>query len=143
MVMRVMLDANVLLDCLVLEASGVPRPGKAASDRLLTLCDQGFHEGLVAWHTLPILAYYHGRQHAASDTAAMLDALMIMLQVPAVGQTDAAQWRQHGIADFEDALQMACAVAGRADVFVTRNITDFAGAHLPVMTPEQFLAAYP
>ena len=31
--MRVMLDANVLLDCLVLEASGLPRPGKAASDQ--------------------------------------------------------------------------------------------------------------
>ena len=29
--MRVMLDANVVLDCLVLEESGKPRAGKASS----------------------------------------------------------------------------------------------------------------
>lgn len=61
--MRVMLDANVLLDCLVLETSGQPRAGKSASDHLLGLCDRGIHLGLVAWHTLPIVAYYHGRQN--------------------------------------------------------------------------------
>jgi hypothetical protein len=62
--MRVLLDANVLLDCLVLEASGQPRAGKAASDQVLTLCDTGVHYGLVAWHTLPIVAYYHGKGDA-------------------------------------------------------------------------------
>ena len=58
-----LLDANVLLDCLVREASGVPRPGKPASDRLLTLCDAAVHQGLVAWHTLPIVAYYYQKKH--------------------------------------------------------------------------------
>jgi hypothetical protein len=60
--MRVMLDANILLDCLILESSGLPRAGKPASDQVLTLCDQGVHQGVVAWHTLPIVAFYHGRQ---------------------------------------------------------------------------------
>ena len=46
--MRVLLDANVLLDSLVLEASGLPRAGKAASEQVLTLCDSGVHQGLVA-----------------------------------------------------------------------------------------------
>ena len=55
--MRVLLDANFLLDCLILESTGLPRPGKAASERLLECCDMGVHTGLVAWHTLPILAY--------------------------------------------------------------------------------------
>lgn len=35
--MRVMLDANVLLDCLVLEASGEARPGKDGSERTLPI----------------------------------------------------------------------------------------------------------
>lgn len=141
--MRVMLDANVLLDCIVLEASGSPRAGKPASDRLLTLCDQGVHVGLVAWHTLPIVAYYHGRQNPIPDTAAMMDSLLAMLEVPKTGHRDAANWRCWGIDDFEDALQIACAVAGLADVFVTRNTADFEGCALPVLTPEAFLAAYP
>lgn len=140
--MRVMLDANVVLDCLVLQESGQPRAGKAASEQLLTFCDTGIHHGLVAWHTLPIVAYYHGRQNAAPDTLAMMDMLMVMLEVPTVGHRDAANWRTHQIADFEDALQMAVAVAGVADVFITRNVTDFAGSPIPVMTPEAFFTAF-
>lgn len=141
--MRVMLDANVLLDCLVLEANGLPRSGKAASDALLKVCDAGVHDGLVAWHTLPIVAYYHGRQNPPPVTAAMMDALLTMLEVPGVGHQDAADWRKHGLIDFEDALQMASVVAGLADVFVTRNTTDFKTSPIPVMTPEEFLAAFP
>ena len=140
--MRVMLDANVLLDCLVLEASGLPRIGKFASDQVLNQCDMGKHHGLVAWHTLPIVAYYYGKQHSQQDTTAMIDAFLAMLEVPSVKHQDAAQWRMHGITDFEDALQMASALAGLADVFVTRNTSDFRGCALPVMTPEAFLAAY-
>lgn len=137
--MRVMLDANVLLDCLVLESSGLPRAGKVASDQVLTLCDDGVHQGLVAWHTLPIIAYYHGRQNSAEDTAAMMDMLLATLEVPTVGHQDALQWREHAIADFEDALQMASAMVGMADVFITRNLSDFVRARMPVLTPEAFL----
>jgi predicted nucleic acid-binding protein len=140
--MRVMLDANVVLDTLVVESTGSPRVGKPASDRLLELCDQGIHSGLVAWHTLPIVAYYHGRQNPPADTAAMMDALLAMLEVPQTGHLDAMNWRNWGIDDFEDALQIASAVAGLADVFVTRNTTDFEGCALSVMTPEAFLATY-
>lgn len=141
--MRVLLDANVLLDCLVLEASGAPRVGKSASERVLTLCDLAIHDGLVAWHTLPIVAYYHGRQHTAQETGAMLDELLTMLSVPTVTHAAAAGWRIHGVGDFEDALQIASAVAGGAAVIVTRNTEDFTGSRVPVMTPEGFLAAYP
>lgn len=141
--MPVLLDANVLLDCLVLEISGAPRSGKSASERVLTLCDLAIHDGLVAWHTLPIVAYYHGRQHAAPETGAMLDELLTMWSVPTVTHAAATGWRTHGVADFEDALQIASAVAGGAAVIVTRNTQDFSGSRMPVMTPEEFLAAFP
>ena len=139
---RVLLDANVVLDCLVLEPTGLPRAGKAASDRVLDLCDTGVHDGLIAWHTLPLVAYYHGRQNRAQDTAAMMDSLIAMLEVPPVTHGDAANWRSHGLADFEDALQFACAVAGEAEGIVTRNAEDFVGSAIPVMTPEAFLTAH-
>ena len=138
--MRILLDANVVLDCLVLEATGLPRAGKPASDEVLNLCDIGAHRGLIAWHTLPIVAFYHDKQNDAQDTAAMLDSLLAMLEVPSVTHRDAATWRIHGIADFEDALQFACAVAGGAEVIVTRNTADFEGSAIPAMTPEAFLA---
>ena len=141
--MRVLLDANILLDCLILESTGLPRPGKAASERLLECCDLGVHTGLIAWHTLPILSYYYGRQHSAEETGAMIDGSLAMIQVPAVGHRDAIGWRTTGVSDFEDALQVVCAIAGAAEVIVTRNIADFTGAPLPVMIPEDFFAAFP
>jgi hypothetical protein len=141
--MRLLLDANVLLDCLILESSGLPRVGKEAGARILDLCDRGHHQGLVAWHTLPIISYYHGRQNALDQTAALMDALLRVVEIPTVGHAEALAWRSHGIADFEDALQAASAVAGQADFIVTRNEDDFVGAPVPALTPEAFLVAYP
>lgn len=137
-----MLDANILLDSLVLEADGNQRSGKQGSDVLLDLCDQGAQHGLVAWHTLPIVAYYYRREHSTIETGAMMDSLLAFLEVPTVGHQEAARWCTHGISDFEDTLQMAAAMSGRAEVFVTRNTADFQPSPLPIMTPEEFLAAY-
>jgi len=43
--------------------------------------------------------------------------------------------------DFEDALQLAAAVACGAGVILTRNTADFKASPIPVMTPEEFLAS--
>jgi predicted nucleic acid-binding protein len=137
--MRLLLDANVLLDCLVTENDGAPRVGKLASDQVVDLCDRSVHHGLVAWHTLPIVSYYHGRQNEYLMTSAMMDDLLRVFEIPTVGHTDAVNWRSHGVMDFEDALQIDSALAGGADVIVTRNVIDFATAGLPAMTPEDFL----
>jgi predicted nucleic acid-binding protein len=141
--MRLLLDANIVLDCLVVEKNGQPRPGKAASDQLLDLCDQGAHTGLIAWHTLPIVSYYYGRQYDQAKTATMMDALLAFLEVPTVGHSTATAWRSTGIIDFEDALQVTSALAGRADVLITRNVADFTTTLIKIMTPEEFVAAYP
>jgi len=42
-----------------------------------------------------------------------------------------------------DGLQLAAAVACGADVLLTRNTDDFKDSPILVMTPEEFLAAYP
>lgn len=139
--MRLFIDANVLLDCLVLEKNGLPRPGKAASEEVLELCDQGVYGGLVSWHTLPILDYYYGQQHHPNETGAMMDGLLAVLKVPTVGHPEAIAWRTSGITDFEDTLQVIAALTGEADYIISRNVSDFEGSVVPVMTPEAFLAA--
>ena len=42
--------------------------------------------------------------------------------------------------DFEDNLQIACAVEAKLDAIVTRNPKDFAGSPVPVLTPAELLA---
>jgi hypothetical protein len=46
-----------------------------------------------------------------------------------------------GFADFEDAVVHEAALACRASAIVTRNVKDFAGASLPVLSPVELLAA--
>jgi predicted nucleic acid-binding protein len=138
--MRLLLDANVLLDCLVLEADGSRRMGYASSSKILDLCDAGFHQGMIAWHTLPIIHYYHSRQNTAEQSAALMDELMQLVEIPTVGHADACAWKSFGVVDFEDALQVAAAVAGCADCIITRNTADFVNARMPSLTPEAFLA---
>ncbi len=42
--------------------------------------------------------------------------------------------------DFEDNLQIACAVEARLDAIVTRNPKDFAGSPVQILTPAELLA---
>jgi len=44
--------------------------------------------------------------------------------------------------DFEDAVAHACAVRAGLDAIVTRNSKDFVSASLPVLSPQEFLAAW-
>ena len=41
--------------------------------------------------------------------------------------------------DFEDALQYYSALTQKVDAIVTRNVSDFMQASIPVLTPEEFL----
>jgi hypothetical protein len=45
--------------------------------------------------------------------------------------------------DFEDNLQIACAVLGRLDAIVTRDPKGFAGSPVPVLSPAELLARIP
>jgi hypothetical protein len=45
--------------------------------------------------------------------------------------------------DYEDAVQHASATASGLDAIVTRNLTDYKGATLPVFSPANSLAQLP
>lgn len=133
--MRLLLDTNILLDVILSD-----RIGKAASTEVLNLCESGSHQGLVAWQTLPTVSYYHRRGHTNQETWDMLRDLSAFVDVPTVGKSDLLKAWDYSLADFEDALQVACAEADQADYIITRNIRDFATSPVPALTPESFLA---
>ena len=41
--------------------------------------------------------------------------------------------------DFEDNLQVACAISRQLDLIVTRNLEGFSGDNIPILTPQQML----
>ena len=136
--MKAFFDTNVLLD------GYYQRAGATASNEAIVSCQRwGPHQGWIAWHTLSN-AFYLVRSHSKSQAVAIqfMTDLLAWTEVAETAKADAIAAVDSGMADFEDALQLAAAVACHADVLITRNTSDFKASQIPVMTPEEFLAAH-
>lgn len=134
--MKLFFDTNVLLD------GYFQRAGVAASDAVISRCDWVTHSGMIAWHTLSN-AFYLVRGHSKSSATALqfINDLLDWADVAQTSKIDALWAVQSGINDFEDALQLSAAISCSANVVITRNTADFKASTMPVMTPEEFLAA--
>jgi hypothetical protein len=44
-----------------------------------------------------------------------------------------------GLSDFEDAVQVAAAMAKSLDAIVTRDVVDFVGSSIPIMSPDELV----
>ncbi len=134
--MRLFQDTNVLLDVAMKRAGLVE-----GSSAVVSLCGSEPHECWIAWHTLSNIFYIlHRHLKSATRSRQFVNELLAWVQVPAVDQGDACRARDLPMQDLEDAMKVAAAEACRADVIITRNVTDFTGSPIPACTPEDFLA---
>ncbi len=134
--MRLLIDINVLLD-VALQRSGAP-----ASARLLALCGRQ-HEGWLAWHSVATLAYLIERQQSAVSSRDFIRGLLGWADVARTSRADAQAALDLPMSDFEDALQVAAAMACGAQFVITRNERDFKGSPVPALSPEGFLRRHP
>lgn len=93
----------------------------------------------MAWHTVATLAYLIERQQSAVSASAFINGLLGWADVARTGRADALAALTLPLADFEDALQAAAAMACGANFIVTRNERDFKASPVPALTPEKFL----
>lgn len=128
-----MLDADVLLDTALRR-----EPFADDSDRLIQWCQETPHAALVAWHSISNL--YYLLRIALNDAKAreFITDLMRFAMVASGGTDAVRQALTLPMRDFEDALQVAAALSGGAEVIVTRNIRDFGRSPLPAITPSHF-----
>lgn len=134
--MRLLLDINIILDVVF------QRPGEPASSELIAQCSQQ-HQARLASHSIATLAYLIERQRSSATARKAITDLLSWAQVANTGHEDALQALKLPISDFEDALQVAAALACGADCIITRNARDFVAAPISVLAPEAFLARYP
>ena len=97
-------------------------------------------DGLLAAHTVTTL-HYLLRKH--SDVPGTATALADLLRVFEVAPVDGGVL-QSALAipgpDFEDAVQIAAAIAAGATHLVTRNPADFRACPIPVLQPAELIA---
>jgi predicted nucleic acid-binding protein len=132
--MNVLLDTNVVLDLLLvrepwrIEAEAVA--GAAADGRIVA------HVGASSITDI----FYISRKLVGADQArlivrACLDTLQIVADTRDI--LDAADRRAGS--DFEDNLQVECAIAAGLDAIITRDPTGFLSSPIAAITPAQLL----
>jgi predicted nucleic acid-binding protein len=133
--MRALIDTNVLLDLLLERPVFV-----AAADAIWQANIEGRFEGYISAVT-PVNLFYIA--HRLRDLTTAHYVVSEVLKVFSVCPLDGALLRLASslfFKDYEDAVQCASAIGASLDCIVTRNVSDFVNASLPVLTPSEFLA---
>lgn len=133
--MRALIDTNVLLDLFLERPVFV-----GAADAIWQANVDDRFEGYISAIT-PVNLFYIARRLRNLTTAHYV--VSEVLKVFNVCPLDGAllQLTQDlSFKDFEDAVQCASAIGESLDCIVTRNVSDFVTASLPVLTPSEFLA---
>ena len=129
--MRILIDTNVVLDLL---QEREPFVENAA--RLFERIDAGEIEGFITATTITNI-YYIVRKVAGRVVAQDAIAQILSdLNICAVDLNVLEQALALNFEDFEDAVQYACAVVHNLDAIVTRDLSGFVNAEIPVVLPE-------
>jgi len=131
----VLIDTNVLLD-LALDR----KPHAEAAVDLIDLLERRPGSAFVAWHTISNFYYLAAPKRGRADTRAFIADLARFVDVAPTTTESLHLACRLEMKDFEDAMQVAAAMAGGADVIATRNERDFARAPIRVATPATLVA---
>ena len=112
------------------------------SRALLEWCQHAPQATVVAWHTMSNLFYLLSAARSPSFARNFLSGLLNFATVASGGTESVRHALAMRIADFEDALQVAAAISSNANMIVTRNVGDYRGSPVPVLTPSAFLKRF-
>ena len=133
--MLILIDTNVLLDVIARR-----EPYVIFSEKVIDLCRQEIINGAIAGHSVLNAMYVLRKNFTLEERKEIFLSLCEFLYVESVDFGKIIQaLKDDDFYDFEDCLQMQCALSLRADYIVTRNVKDFAASEIPAVTPEEFL----
>ena len=127
--MKILLDTDILLDIALRREDFV-----LESAQVLDWAEMNVGRAAIAWHTLSNLAYL-----VRPNPRPFIRDLLRFTRVAPVGMDDALRAVILPMADFEDALQAASAIAFDASFIVSRNVRDYKNSPVPAIAPKNFL----
>ena len=133
--MRLLLDVNVVLDVLLAR-----QPWLAEAAQVWDAHRNGRITAGVAAFAVPTIFYVVRKQTDLSRAHDAVRICVTTLDVLPVQRSTLELARTLPGNDFEDNLQLACAIEAQMGGIVTRDPSGFAGATLPVFTPTDLLA---
>ena len=132
--MLILIDTNVLIDFIAKR-----EPFYIFSEKIIDLCRQEIIDGAIAGHSVLNAMYILRKNYSLSELKAIFLNLCEFLYIEPVDfEKILSALKDDNFSDFEDCVQMQCALNFRADYIVTRDIKDFRGSEIPAVTPEDF-----
>ena len=132
---------NVLIDtCIIIDALQSREPfQKDAEAVFLSVANRRCVGFLTANSITDIYYLMHKALHSAEETRKVLGVLFHLFEILDTCGIDCRRALTSDISDYEDAVMIEAASRAEIDCIVTRNLKDYAGAPMPVYSPEQFV----
>lgn len=132
--MKILIDTNVILDVLC------DRPEFAEdSSRVWKYCETGQIEGYISALSVPNIVYILRKELTPRKTKEIISKIMTVFDIIDLRSADLTKAAGMLTSDFEDALQICCAIRMKGDYIITRNVRDFKNSKIPVLNPSDFL----
>lgn len=133
--MRLLIDANILLDVLQNR-----EPHVKDSAKVLKLCETSLDTGYVTALSFANLVYIMRKELDAEKIEDVYKKLELIFQFTELSISDLAKAIDMKWDDYEDSLQCAAAERVKADYIITRNVKDFLKSKVMALTPSEYLA---
>lgn len=133
--MRILVDTNIILDYFLAR-----EPFVEDATALIAAIESDRIVGYVTATTITNIFYIARKQTRNMGlTRQAISGTLRLMEICAVDSTILEEAFASSLTDFEDAVQLACAIAENLDAIITRDGSDFAGATLPIWSvPELF-----
>lgn len=132
--MKMLIDTNVILDVLCARENFLE-----ASSKVWKYCEVNKVDGYISALSVPNIVYILRKELTPQKTQQIIDRLFLIFKIADLKSDDLKKAAAMKASDYEDALQIICASRIKADFIVTRNVKDFSGSKVPVVTPSEFI----
>lgn len=132
--MQVLVDTNIILDYLLER-----EPFVTDAEALFEVIQSQRIEGYVTATTLTDIFYIVRKERGIVIAKQAVSRILVVMKICTVDRSILETAISSNLPDFEDAVQLACAMALNLDVIVTRDTQGFAGATLPILLAGEVL----
>jgi predicted nucleic acid-binding protein len=133
---KLFLDTNVIMDLL-----GERKPFYESVAKIATLADKGKIKLIASALSYSTLYYLLSKFEAAHVVKEKLRKFKVIADTSDLTDMIIDKGLSSEFSDFEDALQYYCALRMECNLLITRNVRDFKGSEIPVMTPDEYLSS--
>lgn len=134
---RILIDTNIALDLLLAR-----EPFVSDALHLFALAEQHQLELYLSTDSLSTIFYIIKKNKDVGTAREAISKLLDYVTLCHLDEHAVIRGMALDFTDIEDAFICAVAIRSDADLILTRNIKDFSGSPLPVLAPQEFLAAY-